>query len=77
MPTVLTRAGRLVVMRNAERVEKIRSLAESLSADEAERDLLKKRADESLARLHDAVRELAESTHGESDAVRRVVPARS
>jgi hypothetical protein len=77
MPTVPTRVGRLVVMRDAERVERIRSLAESLSADEAERDLLKRRADESLALLHDAVRELVESTHRESDAVRRVVPARS
>jgi hypothetical protein len=44
-------------MSNAERAERIRSLAESLSADEVERDRLKKRADESLARLHHAVRE--------------------
>lgn len=51
------RASRLFEMSNAERAEKIRSLAESFSADEAERDRLKKRADESLARLHHAVRE--------------------
>lgn len=77
MPTLLARASRLFLMRNAERVERIRFLAESLSADEAERDRLKKRADESLARLHDAVRELAENTSRDSDARKRAVPARS
>jgi hypothetical protein len=44
-------------MTSTERAEKLRSLAESLSADEQERDRLKKRTDETLARLHDAVRE--------------------
>ena len=44
-------------MSDVERAERIRFLAESLRADEAERDRLKKRADESLARLHHAVRE--------------------
>lgn len=56
-------------MSNAERAERIRSLAESLSADEAERDRLKKRADESLARLHHAVREFSDSAHAEHDVV--------
>jgi hypothetical protein len=56
-------------MSNAERAERIRSLAESLSADEAERDRLKKRADESLARLHHAVREFVQSAHADSDVV--------
>ena len=43
-------------MTNSERAERLRSLAESLRADEMERDRLKQRADESLARLHEAVR---------------------
>ena len=43
-------------MTNSERAERLRSLAESLRADEVERDRLKQRADESLARLHEAVR---------------------
>ena len=56
-------------MTYAERAERIRSLAESLSADEAERDRLKERADESLARLHRAVGELVRSAPVESDVV--------
>jgi hypothetical protein len=53
----------------AEREERIRSLAESLSADDAERDRLKEQADESLARLHRAVGELVRSASAESYAV--------
>jgi hypothetical protein len=55
------RASRLFEMSNAERAERIRSMAESFRADEAERDRLKKRADESLARLHHAVREFVQT----------------
>ena len=62
-------ATNLVVMTYAERAERIRSLAESLSADDAERDRLKDRADESLARLHRAVRELVPRAYVDSDAV--------
>jgi hypothetical protein len=54
------KASRLFEMSYAERTERLRSLAESLSADEAERDRLKQRTDESLTRLHHAVREFME-----------------
>lgn len=60
-------------MTNAERAERIRSLAESLSADEVERDRLKKRSDESLARLHHAVREFVQPTHPGSEVGERAV----
>lgn len=42
----------------AEREEGIRSLIESFDADQAERNCLKERADEALAQLHRAVRDL-------------------
>ena len=77
MPTALPRAGRLDLMRNLEREERIRSLVESLSADEVERDRLKKRADESLAQLHDAVRDLVENTGPQSACGKRAAPVRS
>lgn len=44
-----------------EREERMRSLIESFAADRAERDRLKERADEALAKLHRAVRELIEA----------------
>jgi chromosome condensin MukBEF MukE localization factor len=62
-------ASRLVVMTYAEREKRIRCLAESLTADDAERDRLKEQADESLARLHRAVGELVRSAPAESYAV--------
>jgi hypothetical protein len=54
-------------MTYAKRAEQIRALAESLRADEPERDRLKRQADESLARLHDAVREFVEGRHRGGD----------
>jgi hypothetical protein len=54
-------------MTYAERAEQIRTLAASLSADEAERDRLKAKADESLARFHRAVREFAESRYEDGE----------
>jgi hypothetical protein len=57
-------------MINAERAERLRFLAASLSADEEERDRLKKRADESLARLHEAVREFVRVHDFERPAAR-------
>jgi hypothetical protein len=77
MPTALPRAGRLVMMGNPERIERIRSLVESLSADQAERDRLKKRADESLEQFHDAVRELVGGTRPPGERTTRAAPARS
>jgi hypothetical protein len=49
------------MMDHSKRAQRIRALAESLSDDEAARDRLKQKADESLARLHHAVRELVET----------------
>ena len=57
-------------MTSAERAERLRVLAASLSADEAERDRLKERADESIARLHEAVRELVRVRDFERPAAR-------
>jgi hypothetical protein len=48
-------------MPDSEREERIRSLVDSLSADDAERDRLKRQTDETLALLHRAVRELIAS----------------
>ncbi len=41
-----------------EQTERIRALVESFGADRAERERLKREADEALARLHRAVRDL-------------------
>jgi hypothetical protein len=46
------------MMRDREQAERICALVASFSADRAERDRLKRQADESLDRLHRAVREL-------------------
>ncbi len=43
-------------------------MVESLRVDEVERDRLKQRADESLARLHDAVREFMRTHESEGRA---------
>jgi hypothetical protein len=45
------------MMSHTEQAERIKTLAASLRADEAERDRLKKLSDERLAELHRAARE--------------------
>jgi hypothetical protein len=54
-------------MTYTERAERISALAASLRADEAERDRLKAKADESLARFHGAVREFAKRAYGDAE----------
>ena len=51
-------ASKVVMMRDSERVERIRELLDSLADDQAERERLKREADEAIERLHQAVREL-------------------
>lgn len=50
-------ATKLDAMTDSQRAEQIRALADSLSADKAERERLKREADESLDQLHRAVRD--------------------
>jgi hypothetical protein len=57
-------------MTYSKRAEQIRAMAESLRADEGERDRLKQRADETLVRLHEAVREFVEGGHAAVDPFR-------
>ena len=49
----------MAMMSHTEQAERIKALAASLRADEAERERLKKLADERLAELHRAAREFA------------------
>jgi len=58
-------------MTHLARTERIKALVDSLERDDAERDWLKIRADDALARFRDAVREFAgESDPGPARAVR-------
>jgi hypothetical protein len=50
--------SKVVMMRDSEQVERIRELLDSLADDQAERERLKREADEALARFQVAVREL-------------------
>jgi hypothetical protein len=51
-------------MTNAERAERIKALVASFSVDDDERDRLKGKADEALARLHEAAHDFAGATGG-------------
>jgi predicted nucleic acid-binding Zn-ribbon protein len=46
------------MMRDPEQRERIRELLDSFAGDQAERERLKREADEAIERLHQAVREL-------------------
>jgi hypothetical protein len=50
------------MMGHSEQTERIRALVESLSADRAERERLKREADEAVSQFHRAVRELLAET---------------
>jgi hypothetical protein len=51
-------------MTNAERAERIKALVASFGVDDDERDRLKSKADEALARLHEAAHDFAGTTGG-------------
>ena len=50
--------SKVVMVNRREQAERIRALVESFDADRVERERLKRQADEALARLHRAVRDL-------------------
>jgi hypothetical protein len=60
--------SKMVMMNRREQAERIRALVESFSADRAERERLKREADEALARLHRAVRDLVGDDSGRKAA---------